>query len=110
MARSGTSWIGKIFDSHPITLYKHEPDRRMPGVPMAPRLDEMERFRDSINQFVTRLPSENRSHVAGSLPVFPKQYRSRLVQQLHTTSVLAGAAASSMGLRFPVWQCAEGER
>ena len=24
--RSGTTWIGKIFDSHPDTLYRHEPD------------------------------------------------------------------------------------
>ena len=110
MARSGTSWIGKIFDSHPITLYKHEPDRRMPGVPMATRLDEMERFRDSINQFLSRLPGENRDHVAGSLPVFRKQYRSGPVQQLHTTSVLAAAAASSMGFRLPVWLCVNDRR
>ena len=26
MARSGTSWLGKILDSHPDTLYRHEPD------------------------------------------------------------------------------------
>jgi hypothetical protein len=24
--RSGTTWLGKIFDSHPRVLYRHEPD------------------------------------------------------------------------------------
>src|SRR5690349_19178518 len=24
--RSGTTWLGKIFDSHPSVLYRHEPD------------------------------------------------------------------------------------
>lgn len=24
--RSGSTWLGKIFDSHPDILYKHEPD------------------------------------------------------------------------------------
>ena len=26
MPRSGTTWVGKIFDSHPEVMYLHEPD------------------------------------------------------------------------------------
>ncbi len=26
MSRSGTTWLGKILDSHPDVLYIHEPD------------------------------------------------------------------------------------
>lgn len=26
MPRSGTTWVGKILDSHPGTVYRHEPD------------------------------------------------------------------------------------
>lgn len=29
--RSGTSWLGKIFDSHPAVLYRHEPDELLPA-------------------------------------------------------------------------------
>ena len=38
MPRSGTTWIGKILDSHPRTLYRHEPDtwRRLDTIPLFP--------------------------------------------------------------------------
>ena len=38
LPRSGTTWLGKIFDSHPMTLYRHEPDsvERISGVPLLP--------------------------------------------------------------------------
>ena len=29
--RSGTTWLAKIFDSHPATLYRHEPDEIVPA-------------------------------------------------------------------------------
>jgi len=103
-ARSGTSWIGKIFDSHPLTLYKHEPDRVLPGVPMAPRLSEAERFATAIRRFVAKLPGLDYTHVAASLPVFPKQYRSTIAHQLHRGSVLtAVAAASSLKISLPIF-------
>jgi sulfotransferase family protein len=110
MARSGTSWIGKIFDSHPLTVYKHEPDRRMLEVPLAPPLDQAERFRNPITRFFAQLPGINRDHVARSLPVFAKQYRSAITQHIHRTSVLSAIAASSLGFRMPVWQCAHVDR
>ena len=105
MARSGTSWVGKIFDSHPLTLYKHEPDRVMPDVPMAPRLDEAERFLIPVRRFFSRLRAVNQAQAAGSLPVFPKQYRSSIAQSIHKASVLSTAAAASFRLKLPVLQC-----
>lgn len=33
--RSGTTWLGKIFDSHPDVLYRHEPDHGHPPPPDA---------------------------------------------------------------------------
>jgi hypothetical protein len=105
-ARSGTSWIGKIFDSHPLTLYKHEPDRVFPGVPMAPRLDQLEQLSVPVRHFVSQLPTIVRTQVAGSLPVFRKHYRSRFAQPIHRTSVLTAIAASSFHLTLPVLQMA----
>ena len=105
-ARSGTSWIGKIFDSHPLTLYKHEPDRVLPGVPMAPGLDQVERLVAPVRQFCARLPELDRTHVAGSLPVFRKQYRSWLAQHVHRSSVLSAIAAASFHITLPVLQLA----
>jgi hypothetical protein len=105
MARSGTSWIGKIFDSHPLTLYKHEPDRVLPGVPMAPPLVDAQRFATPIRQFFARLPLLVQTHTAGSLPIFPKQYRSALAQQVHRASVLGAIAAeTSLHLKLPILQ------
>ena len=42
LPRSGTTWIAKIFDSHPDVLYYHEPDYidRIPCVPYVTELDE----------------------------------------------------------------------
>lgn len=105
MARSGTSWIGKIFDSHPLTLYKHEPDRVFPGVPLAPRLEEAEHFGTPVRRFFEQLPRFAQTHAAGSLPVFPKQYRSQIAQQMHKASVVSALAAASFGWKLPIVQC-----
>src|SRR5215471_14258314 len=106
MPRSGTTWIGKIFDSNPLTLYKHEPDRRMPEVPMAPRLDEELVLREPIRRFFSRLPGIADGNVAARLPVFAKRYRMRVLEPLHRASVLSAAAASSLNWRLPVCQFA----
>ncbi len=106
MARSGTSWIGKIFDSHPATLYRHEPDRALPDVPMAPRLEEVERLLIPVQRFFSQLPGINTAQVAGSLPVFPKQYRTSIAQHIHRASVLSAVTGSSLQFRVPVFQCA----
>ena len=109
-ARSGTSWIGKMFDSHPMTLYKHEPDRVLPGVPMAPRLDQAAQLTESLLRFFHTLPRRAETHTAGSLPVFPKQYRSALAQQAHRASVLTALASARLGLKLPVLQCVRTSR
>jgi hypothetical protein len=107
MARSGTSWIGKIFDSHPLILYKHEPDRFLPEIPLAPPLRDAERFAPAVRRFFDRLEKLNQPHVAGTLPVFPKQYRGTAAQQLHRASVLGTVAASSvLKVKLPVYQFA----
>ncbi|WP_428535727.1 sulfotransferase [Rhodopila sp.] len=63
-ARSGTSWLAKIFDSHPNILYRHEPDEVMPPVP---GLDPAEQIRIWLRQRARR--------AADKRPVFRKAWR-----------------------------------
>lgn len=104
-ARSGTSWIGKIFDSHPQTLYKYEPDGAI-NLPLAIPLDETQRVAPGIRDFFAGLPAINTPSVAGTLPIFFKQYRSRLGQGLHHLSVRASTTARLVSWKLPVFQAA----
>lgn len=78
LPRSGTSWLGKIFDSHPDTLYRHEPDKHVhvDGVPVVLPLDCLEKRRRDLETFLGMVLANRSAGVAGKLPVFPKSYRS----------------------------------
>ncbi|HKJ88895.1 MAG TPA: hypothetical protein VKA48_10345 [Gammaproteobacteria bacterium] len=73
---TGTSWLGKILDSHPGTLYRNEPDSlsRLSPLPLVADADQGETFGDAIRSFNAALPGIRETSVTGSLPVFPKDY------------------------------------
>lgn len=73
LPRSGTSWMGKIFDSHPDTLYLHEPDKhiQLPGVPMLLPAEP----RKELDEFLRRVLANRSPGVTGKLPAFAKSYR-----------------------------------
>jgi hypothetical protein len=100
MPRSGTTWIAKILDSHPDTLYRHEPDSfgSLNHIPYAPSTDEVDRYRAAVREYVERLPAMRATKIAGSLPQFPKRYRSALGHRLHLGAVsVAKVAALAFG-------------
>jgi hypothetical protein len=103
--RSGTTWLGKIFDSHPLTLYKHEPDRSGFGLPFAVPVEQAEEWRQPVQKFIARLNSVNTAHAAARQPVFAKRYRSAIGQHLHQISVFIARGGSSLNWELPVWQC-----
>lgn len=79
MPRSGTTWLGKIFDSHPETLYRHEPDSlgRLSQIPIAPELDDAPAHAARVRSFVSSLLEVRDTKITATLPDFPKHYLSR---------------------------------
>lgn len=78
MPRSGTTWLGKIFDSHPDTLYRHEPDsgNTLRALPLFAFKRDAEQYRAVLAEYMQRLPNVRHEKVAASLPVFSKSYYS----------------------------------
>jgi hypothetical protein len=88
--RSGTTWIGKIFDSHPDTLYRHEPDSgsALMSVPLIAPVADCDKYRSTVSHFVDRLAHFNSPRASGTLPIFPKSYRSSTGLLLRRFTVL----------------------
>ena len=98
MPRSGTSWLGKVFDSHPETLYLHEPDKdvRQAGVPIVFPAEWVRERREAIEAFLQQVLANRSLGVTGKLPQFPKSYRSAGRRLLR--SVFFAAKALPLGL------------
>jgi hypothetical protein len=105
MPRSGTSWIGKIFDSHPITLYRHEPDSwgLLNNVPFMASIDEVDRYAPLIRSFLSNMPRMKQTKVAGSTPAFPKQYVSSIGYLLFRLNLFSAKAAAKIFGEWPVY-------
>lgn len=81
LGRSGTTWVGKIFDSHPNTLYVHEPDNWYKTLPL-PLITPINHHSDfRINEYIQSLFSVSIPKVVGKLPYFPKNYHN-IIQNL----------------------------
>ena len=81
-ARSGTTWLAKIFDSHPDVLYRHEPDEASPA---DPALDPRAQMAAWIAQRSLR--------AACKRPQFPKRWRPPAAEGARSAvaALLAGA-------------------
>jgi hypothetical protein len=104
MPRSGTTWIGKIFDSHPDTLYRHEPDsgKSLKSVPLVAPVADAEKYRDILRDFIEHLPLLNTPRAAGSLPLFPKRYHSSAQLLMRHLAVLAAKTSEVFHRDLPV--------
>lgn len=105
LPRSGTTWIGKIFDSHPATLYRHEPDSqgRLSTLPLLPGdAPDIDASRE-IDRFVTGLPELCDLKTAGSMPVFKKDWVSEGGTRLYACGIWAARFLSRLGGSERVW-------
>ncbi|MET0081765.1 MAG: sulfotransferase [Sedimenticola sp.] len=106
MPRSGTTWIGKIFDSHDGTLYRHEPDTRKKiyQIPMLEEQTDAGKYCEFVNQYLANFVNDRDVSVNGKLPLFPKQYSSYIqYEAFYLSTMLAGVASKlSKKINLPV--------
>lgn len=106
MPRSGTTWIGKIFDSHKRTLYRHEPDtwQKIKEIPLLEDAACAKKYADFINTYVEQFVFSRQPEINGKLPFFNKSYISPLRQNFFRGSVLLSGVLSTLrkDLRLPV--------
>ena len=99
LPRSGTTWIGKLFDSHPDTLYRHEPDSTYRlAMPLFPDRNEAGHYRQKLEKYIAALPDMRTAKIAGKQPLFLKNYHSKPALIAYRGSV---AFAKFSGRLFP---------
>ena len=76
LPRSGSTWIGKILDSHPDTLYRHEPDtvQRLDWLGLFPQPDAGRRHRAELEEYLRTVRAMAHPKVVGKRPTFAKSY------------------------------------
>jgi hypothetical protein len=112
LPRSGTTWIAKMFDSHPRTVYLHEADRgsALKTMPLTPDVSEAEALKPMAKAFADSLLDRRDEYVVGSQPQFPKEYRPALSTKLYEVNTAAAKLASAIKLRCPIFPMVDYDR
>jgi hypothetical protein len=102
--RSGTTWIGSLFDSHPDTLYLHEPDVivKEPRLPMVPSAKRPEPPAAVTRAFLARMAKTRALRSVFMRERFTKAWRGTLANRVRDGMILAarGLAAALPPLRL----------
>ena len=104
MPRSGTTWIGKIFDSHPDTVYRHEPDtwRPMTPIPLIAERDLADEHCGYVRDYLSDVVNMRAERVCAKQPTFPKRYMTRLRYAAYRAGAGLSKLAARGNVEFPV--------
>lgn len=96
--RSGTTFIAKLFDSHPRVLYRHEPDWLLvdTALPFQPRRADIAGHLATAERYLAALAQARSPKVAVHVPFFAKTYRGPWRQRLFESVALAGKALARL--------------
>lgn len=80
LPRSGTTWLGKIFDSHPDTLLKHEPDTVNPTneFPFVMHSSEIDTHLVAAKSYLLKRTFDRQLRCVSGSPYFDKNYRNSI--------------------------------
>ncbi|AOU98525.1 hypothetical protein BI364_11670 [Acidihalobacter yilgarnensis] len=95
--------MGKILDSHPQTLDRHEPDsvRRL-SMPLFPALADADVDSAEIHPLFTDMPNMRKSKIVGKMPLVPKDYRFAPAFALKRAGILGAKFVGRVSSGFPV--------
>lgn len=74
MPRSGTTWLGKLFDAHRQTFYLHEPDSAKPNSALPLLMSAVSKEADVLRRQIPAWLTDGSERVIASRPFFPKDY------------------------------------
>lgn len=106
--RSGTTFIQRIFDSHPGTLCLHEPDsiRRTTNPPFTPLEEDYADLEDVTARYVADLMTVRGLRAVSKRPFFRKSYRGPMRETMRRSVLTAmGALDLTLGrvVRMSGW-------
>jgi hypothetical protein len=100
-ARSGSTWLAKVFDSHPDVFYLHEPDMVDRGLDLLPFWFSGAPTSDQVGAsrtYVHRLAEIRAPRAVGSRPYFRKQYRTGVNEMLRRSLIHAAKGLERVGI------------
>jgi hypothetical protein len=111
LPRSGTTWVGKIFDSNKHTLYMHEPDtwhrlRKMKI--LATKDDEFgDHYSEMVSNMLVDVLESAPDRVFGKTPVFQKQFLNPLQFYCFTVSIYLNKIFQRLSLNWPIYNISQ---
>lgn len=101
--RSGTTWIGKIFDSNPDVIYRHEPDVMLTGNPIPHICNDINQYKEQAIAYVKKLSCGSDVRSNGKPPIFSKSYRNTFLSAIRDTYIYALRYGGSVVPALNAW-------